>query len=227
MLSRGSSMHFRFEGVETRKRTRMTKPERGFVTRMCESEVRGLTDSELVVRIRAGDPSALGSLYHTYAMPGIRTALLITRNQESAEDALQEAFVQVMRNIGSLRDPGAFRSWFYRVLINAAKRLARYRSRVVSLDLSKLDLADPSSVLPDEATVHSEEVQALRKALGELPDLYRVPMILRYYTGLSEQETAATMGIPLGTLKTRLHTARKILQDRLMPAGRKGGTGHA
>lgn len=185
-----------------------------------------MADTEAVKRIKAGDRSALDDLYMTYASPAVRTALLITREQAAAEDAVQEAFVQVIRNIASLRDPAAFRSWFYRILINAAKRQVRRRNRVMPLRLDQHDSPDLLSVPPDEAAIHTEEVASLRLALGELTDLYRVPMILRYFTGLSEQETAAALGIPAGTLKTRLHTARKMLHGRLQtgrPAGLKGG----
>lgn len=87
-----------------------------------------------VRRLQAGERQALTPLYTAYAEPALRTAFLITRNRATAEDAVHEGFVQVLRSIGSLRDPGAFRPWFYRIVVNAAKRLARARRQPASLD---------------------------------------------------------------------------------------------
>lgn len=171
----------------------------------------------------AGNPSALDALYAAYATPAIRTAYLITRDRAAAEDAVQEAFLQVLRNGPSLRDPAAFRPWFYRIVVNAAKRMARAPVRpVLPLDLTSHDRSDPTSPQPDEAVLAAEEAALVRAAIGDLHDAHRVPLILRYYTALSDEEIAQALELPVGTVKSRLFNARKALQERLdAPASRR------
>lgn len=175
-----------------------------------------LNEADAVRRLQRGDQSAFDDLYGLHAGAAVRTAYLITRNQTSAEDAVQEAFVQVLRNVSSLRDVASFRSWFYRIVVNAAKRLVRSGSvQTVPLDLENHDKADATAPAPDELALSGEEVERLRAAIGELNEAHRVPVFLRYFTGLSEQEIAQALDLPPGTVKSRLHTARRLLQERL------------
>lgn len=167
-----------------------------------------------VQRLQSGDRSALGPLYTAYASRAIRTAFLITRNRAAAEDAVQEAFVQVLRTIGSLRDLGAFRPWFYRILVNAAKRSTRRAWRILPLAQPQEERTDlgPS---PDEVAIGLEESAQVRAALASLPESQREILVLRYYTDLSEAEIAEALGVPAGTVKSRLHRAREALAARL------------
>lgn len=172
--------------------------------------------AESVRRLQQGDRSAFDELYGEYASPAIRTAYLITRSQSAAEDAVQEAFVQVLRKISRLRDVTAFRPWFYQIVVNAARRLARNgAAQLVPLDLAHHDKADATLPAPDELAISGEEASLLRAAIGELNEAHRVPVYLRYYTGLSEQEIAQALDLPQGTVKSRLFNARKMLQQRL------------
>lgn len=176
----------------------------------------GLHEAEAVRRLASGDQSAFDELYQAYAHAAVRTAYLITRSESAAEDAVHEAFVQVLRNIGSLRDGAAFRPWFYRILINAAKRMARTGpAQLVSLDLEKHDQSDPTVPSPDELAVRSDEVDQVRRLIGTLDEAHREPVYLRYFAGLSEQEIAEALDVPPGTVKSRLHNARKMLEKRL------------
>lgn len=180
-----------------------------------------LNDLKAVRRLQQGDQSALDELFAALGQSAMRTAYLITRDQASAEDAVQEAFVQMLRHIGSLRDATAFRAWFYRILVNAARRQARKgRAPVLHLDLNQHDRADPTAPTPEEMVEGSVEVELLREAITVLDDAHRVPLILRYFSDLSDQEIAEAMAIPPGTVKSRLHYARKALQARLEAANR-------
>lgn len=166
-----------------------------------------------VRRLQAGDRLALTPLYHLHAESAIRTAYLITRNKATAEDAVHEAFVQVIRTISSLRDPAAFRPWFYRIVINAAKRLSRRRWFAPAF------MAPEAS--PEEKVIGTEEIEAVQAALADLPALHREVLILRYYADLSEAEIAEALGIAAGTVKSRLHRAKEALEARLR--SREGG----
>lgn len=173
-----------------------------------------LSEIEVVRRLQAGDRSALNLLYSTYAEAAIRTAFLITRSKAVAEDAVQEAFVQVIRNAPTLRDPASFRPWFYRIVVNSAKRLSRNISRSVRLDreYAKVDL---TALSPNEVAIGIEEIQMVRAAIADLNEAHREAVILRYYTDLSEDEIAQSLGVPSGTVKSRLHRAKEVLRERL------------
>ncbi|MFZ5824367.1 MAG: RNA polymerase sigma factor [Bacillota bacterium] len=173
-----------------------------------------MSETEAVRRLQAGDRSALNLLYSTYAEAAIRTAFLITRSKAVAEDAVQEAFVQVIRTVPTLRDPASFRPWFYRIVVNSAKRLSRNISRSLPLDLeyTKVDL---TALSPDEAAIGIEEIQMVRAAINDLNQAHREAVILRYYTDLSEDEIAQSLGVPSGTVKSRLHRAKEVLRERL------------
>lgn len=167
-----------------------------------------------VQRLQSGDRSAIGPLYSAHATRAIRTAFLITRNRSAAEDAVQEAFVQVLRTIGALRDPAAFRPWFYRIVVNAAKRSMRRAWRILPIAQPQAEQIDlgPS---PDEVAIGQEETAQVRNALASLPESQREILVLRYYTDLTEAEIAEALGLPAGTVKSRLYRAREALGSRL------------
>lgn len=181
-----------------------------------------MSEVSWVQRLQSGDRSALDPLYFAYATPAIRTAFLITRNRAAAEDAVQESFVQVLRSIASLRNPVSFRPWFYRIVVNTAKRSARNARRTLPLETPLSEQVDLSSAEPDEAVIGTEEVDEIRAAIGSLPESYREILVLRYYTDLSETEIAQTLGLPTGTVKSRLHRAREALAARLHDPGPRG-----
>lgn len=175
-----------------------------------------LNETEAVRRLQRGDQSALDDLYAACAEPAIRTAYLITRSQVAAEDAVQEAFVQVLRMISTLRDASSFRPWFFRIVVNSAKRLSRKRPiQTVPLDLDNHDKSDTTVPAPDEVALASDEIDRLRVAIGELNEAHRIPVYLRYFTGLTDQEVALALGLPQGTIKSRLYNARRMLLEHL------------
>ena len=184
-----------------------------------------MDERTLVQRLQAGDESAFETIYQHYIHQAVRTAYLVTRNQQAAEDVAQEAFVQVLRKTWSLRDPSGFRSWFYAILLNGARRSMRKGRGWFTLpfDLLRRERPDELGPAPDEALVGSEEAAAVRQGLALLPESHRVPLILRYYAELTEPEIALAMGLPLGTVKSRLHHARQKLQRLLAAEPAKGG----
>jgi RNA polymerase sigma-70 factor (ECF subfamily) len=184
-----------------------------------------LSEVDVIQRLQTGDRAAFSLLYRTHAQTAIRTAFLITRNKPAAEDAVQEAFVQVIRTIARLRNAAAFRPWFYRIVINTAKRLSRNTNRSRPFDLDRHDQIDLTALSPDEAAIGSEEIDAVRQAIAGLNAAHREVIILRYYTDLSEEEIAVALGVPVGTTKSRLHRARAALHDHLESRGPTEYTG--
>ncbi len=166
-----------------------------------------------MIRLQQGDGTAFEPLYDLYIDQAVRVAYLITRSQEAAEDVVQDSFVQVLRRVDTLRDPAQFRAWFYAILHNTARRSLRKGRGWLFLPFTagRREEIDHGAPLPEEAVTHLDEVAQLRLMLRRLPDSHRIPVILRYYAGLSEAQIAEAMSLPAGTVKSRLHHARQKL----------------
>ncbi len=183
-----------------------------------------MNELDLVRRCQRGDEAAFEALYQAYAERALRTAFLITDRRTLAEDAVQETFIQVWRSIRDLRDPLAFRGWFYRILIHRVRRLGKRDGREPTLSLEAVaDHRDTHMTGPEEQAERNEAFHRVRGAIARLPEAQRLTLILRYYSGLAEAEIAAALKIPIGTVKSRLHTARARLRDELSRPGAQFG----
>lgn len=171
-------------------------------------------DPGLVGRCRIGDLDAFNALYEECSVKAFRTAYLITGRKETAEDAVQEAFVQCFLQIGRLRDPKAFESWFYRILTRISWRLcSRDGIAAVSIDdyLDHLPAGDYTAASVEEC----ETRLAVHAALRKLSVPLRTAVVLHYFNGLTVSEIAGIMGCFPGTVKSRLHNARNLLMREL------------
>lgn len=129
-----------------------------------------------------------------------------------AEDAAQEAFVRAWTHLPGYRPRSPFRNWVYRIATNAALDILRRERETVDVDLLPLPSADRGP----EAVVEGEERGArVRAAVLALPPASRAVLVLREYEGLSYQEIADTLDIPIGTVMSRLNYARKKMQEVL------------
>lgn len=164
-----------------------------------------MDERELVLRCMRRDFGAFELIYQRYMPMALRTSWLVTRSKPEAEDAVQEAFIQVWRRIDTLRDVAAFRAWFYRILLNTTHHQGRKSSAAVTvpLDLNEYDQPDVNSATPVEQVEHGEELHQLRIAISALPDMHRVPLVLRYYSRLSDAEIADVLAIPVGTVNSQ------------------------
>jgi RNA polymerase sigma-70 factor (ECF subfamily) len=155
----------------------------------------------LVEAARRGDHDAFAELAGAAISRLDAVARLILRDTELARDAVQEALVRAWRDLPGLRDPDRWDAWLHRITVNSSIEAARRRRRrVVEVEL----LPDSGGSTPDE-TVHVADRQLLEQALGTLEPEQRALVVLRYYVGMSMPDAAATLGIPLGTAKSRLH----------------------
>jgi len=145
-----------------------------------------------------------------------RTACLITRQPADAEEAVQEAFLRAWRFRDALPAGDGHRAWLYRVLVNAC--YSKLRTEIPRRDRSAgpapLDGLADESPAPDEEAVRSERAGIVRRALDDLPEHLRTVVVLRYWTGLSEREIATAIRRRPGTVKSRLHEARRRLADQ-------------
>jgi RNA polymerase sigma-70 factor (ECF subfamily) len=142
-----------------------------------------------------------------------RTAYLIVRDRADAEEAVQEAFLRVWRFRDALPSGDAIHPWIYRVLVNTCystlrREIPRRERTAVDDDLDRLPSAASS---PETAAVADDVASIVLAALGALPEHLRVPAVLRYWTGLSEKDIAVAIRRRPGTVKSRLHEARRRL----------------
>lgn len=181
---------------------------------------------DLVERAMVGDHDAFSELARVSIGRLYAAARLILRDPQRAEDATQEALVAAWRHIHGLRDPDRFEAWLHRMLVNACYREARRtRSRHVrEVQLPALDLPapDPTSRLLD----HDQ----LDRGFRRLPVDQRAVLVLYYYLGLRPEEAAAVLGLPSGTVRSRLQraiTAMRAALDadaRSLPIAEGGAT---
>jgi RNA polymerase sigma-70 factor (ECF subfamily) len=183
-----------------------------------------MEEREAIARLKRGDIGGLEALVRQYQVQAVRTAYLIARDRALAEDIVQAAFLRAYERIGQFDAGRPFGPWFLRSVINDAVKAAARRERQVSLEASPERegtsladlLADPSPGPADLAEA-AETRQAVWAALGRLPPAQRAAIVLRYYLGLSEAEMADELACPPGTVKWRLHAARKRLRALLRP----------
>jgi len=164
----------------------------------------------LLQRLAAGDHEALGEFYDLYAGLANGLALRILRDRSDAEDAVQEAFVQVWREAARY-DPrrGSPQAWL--CTIARTRALDRRRRRVARRE-------DATGALPASSSApQMEEALTVRKALGGLSTDERRALELAYYEGLTQSEIARRLNEPLGTIKTRIRTAMIRLREALGP----------
>jgi RNA polymerase sigma factor (sigma-70 family) len=161
----------------------------------------------------AGDRKALDALLGELRPLVTRTVRLIVGSGSwAAEDAAQEALVDITRGIESLREPEAARAWALRLATTRALKVAS-RERLVALRRATLSDVEVVSEPPDERSA------ALKDAFDRLPPALHATAVLRLYAGLSEQETAATLSCSVGTVKSNLHDARRRLTAALTERG--------
>ena len=168
---------------------------------------------DLARRAAAGDESALDELLREIEPMVVRTVrLVIGSGSWAAEDAAQEALLDIARGISSLKEPMAIRAWALRVATQRAIKVSR-RERRFSLRGGPRIEAE-LAVEPE-----SGRAAAIKEAFDLLPPRLRATAALRLYAGLSEEETAAALDCSLGTCKSNLHDARKRLADALRDRG--------
>jgi RNA polymerase sigma-70 factor (ECF subfamily) len=182
-----------------------------------------VAEATLVRRAQAGDTAAYGELVTMHEAAAFRVAYLLLGSTSDAEDAAQEGFVRAYLALARFRAGEPFRPWLLQVVGNEA----RNRRRALGRRAGMLDRAmrafrgDAAATAPSpERVVLAGEAHAeVREALGRLREEERLVVACRYLLELSEAETAAALGIPPGTVKSRLHRALARLRDDLSDIG--------
>jgi RNA polymerase sigma-70 factor (ECF subfamily) len=188
------------------------------------------TDAEIVQRAREGDHEAFRALVERYQGRAYRLALRVLRNEDHARDAVQDAFLKAYGSLDRFQGRSSFYTWLYRIVMNQClDRKRRDKSdREVEWNDEAAATQSPAAgalagaaaaVAPDEAAERGQLRETLAKAISELPDDARRTIELREIDGLSYKEIAEALDIPKGTVMSRLHYARRKLQEALRAAG--------
>ena len=170
----------------------------------------------LVAKAQQGDRRAFGELVGIHYAGVIQVVYHLSGNAQVAEDAAQEAFLRAWLHLPEYRHQSSLRSWLYRIAVNAALDMLRREAKLSNEDLNDLPLADGQPG-PEAAVVAGERARLVRQAVDLLPPASRAVLVLREYQGLSYQEIAATLDIPMGTVMSRLNYARSQLRAKLEP----------
>ncbi len=182
-----------------------------------ESAVRSI-DVVLVERARGGDLEAFDELARRSVDGLYRTALAILRHESDARDATQEALVAAWRELPRLRDPDRFEVWLTRILVNACRTLLRRRNRraVREIAVDAVGGHEIASGLASQGIAErTVEADAIRRAFSRLDAAPRALLVLHHVEERPLVEIAAVLGIPVGTVKWRLHAARRALERAL------------
>ena len=155
----------------------------------------------LVEQAQRGDHDAFAALATAFVARLDAAARLILRDPELARDAVQEGYIRAWKNLPTLRDPDRFEAWLHRLVFRSCVDILRRRgSRPIEVELTPIDgpaIADVSNVVADR--------ELLDEALRRLDPEWRAVVVLHYYLGMPLPTVAATLGIPIGTAKSRLH----------------------
>jgi RNA polymerase sigma-70 factor (ECF subfamily) len=170
--------------------------------------------ADLVRRAQAGDHGAFEALIRPAYDRLSATAMHIMRTTEAAEDATQDAIVRCWRDIRGLRDADRFEPWLYRLLVNAC-RDANRRSRRRPQEILGLTVEQQQGGDDYRDLASRDELDRALESLD--PDL-RIALVLTHYLGYSAPEAALIVGVPTGTIYSRLHRATRLMRDALAPA---------
>lgn len=179
-----------------------------------ESSVSG----SMVAGAKAGDREALRALWHAHRRWVAAVLLAYKPRHIELDDLLQEVAVSVVSNIRSLRDEASLRPWLRTIAINAARASARrsqHRPRLRLVD----DAGPRFGAGADESAVRDDESQRILRLTQELPDMYREPLLLQAAYGMSVNQVAAMLDVPVTTIETRLARARRMLRQQIAGNG--------
>lgn len=178
---------------------------------------RALEDEWIAVRCQLGERDAFDELIHRWHGPIWQYVRRLSDDDDAAQDIVQDIWLRVLRGIGRLRDPAKLRAWLFGIAHRTWIDTLRRKYAVVVADLGDADRHElPDSIEADDL---EQELTAVEQELSRLPPIEREALTLFYLRELSLQEIAQALDIPVGTVKSRLHRARRMLRRELTGKG--------
>ena len=184
------------------------------------------SEQSLISGLRAGNDDAFETLVRLYMARLLRVARRFLRNEEDARDAVQDAFISAFRSIQKFEAGAKLSTWLHRIVVNSALMRLRTKRRHPEEDIDDLlpqfaadghqvrESAD-WSLSAEEMMQQSETRELVRRLIDQLPDSYRLVLLMRDIEEMSTEETAAALGITATAVKVRLHRARQALRALL------------
>lgn len=170
-----------------------------------------MDERQIINHCQLGDLSSFEELFNTYKHKALGTAYLISGSKSIAEDIVQEAFIICYFKLKSLKNPDVFNIWFYRILVRVGWRMAQKNKSHVSIDDKNCEL-----LLEDNSRIDTMDDRLLiREAVEKLSPTLRTTVILFYFNEISIKQIARILNCFEGTVKSRLHKARKLLEMEL------------
>ncbi len=167
---------------------------------------------ELVVRARGGDRDAFTELVARSLGRLTAVARMILRDEYAAQDAVQDACIEAWRSLPGLRDPDKFEAWMRRILVRACFQNIRRGRRVQAIEIELTPDNEPAIAGPER---HLDIHDQLERSLARLSADLRAVVVLVYYLDLPYEDAAQAMGVPLGTMKSRLNRATQALRAEI------------
>jgi RNA polymerase sigma-70 factor (ECF subfamily) len=204
----------------------MASGELAFAT--ADSQAVPATEPALVERCQKGDPQAFARLVALHEGMVLNLAGRLLGDREEARDIAQDVFLQVYRTLGRFQGRSTLRTWIYRIVVNQCRNRQRWwrrRRRAAACPLETITAADEAQMAaarpgesPFESIDRRERARRMESALRSVSFDHRAVLLLREVEGLSCEEISATLGLPIGTVKSRLARARDSLRGALAPA---------
>lgn len=184
-------------------------------------------DRRLIADCLGGRRDAFGELVSRYQARLYNAALRLVQSPDDAADVVQDAFLNAYQSLHSFKGDAEFFTWLYRIAFNTAISLKRKKRPTVSLESQTGDTGhdptDPSEyVKPGAALERTEDERQLNEAVGRLSPEHREVLLMKDIEGLKYEEIAELLGVPIGTIRSRLHRARLELRDLLVPFEERG-----
>ncbi len=177
-----------------------------------------MDDNQLIAAIAKKDNQAFKTLIDNYQRTVINLAYKFTHNHQDAEDIAQEVFFTVWKKAKKFRGESALSTWIHRITVNTSLNFLRKHKREKS-DLPEERLMQepaPGSRNPDQIMESEYNKEIFYKALEDLPEKYRIPFVLNKLEGMSYKEVAETLRISVPNVETRIHRAKKAMQESLI-----------
>jgi len=172
------------------------------------------TETGLIEQAQNGDRNAFGELVRRHYQGVVQVVYRMCGDTGLAEDAAQEAFMRAWVNLPSYQPKGCLRNWLYRIAVNAALDVLR-RKPEETLEDEEARMVPDQAPGPETALIEKERAALLQQAMKSLPEAVRPVLVLREYGGLSYQEIASVLDVPVGTVMSRLNYARNRLREIL------------
>ncbi|MSQ93584.1 MAG: sigma-70 family RNA polymerase sigma factor [Gemmataceae bacterium] len=171
---------------------------------------------------RQGNTAAFGELVSRYQDRLFNTVLRLANNAEDARDVVQEAFLHAYQSLHSFKGDSLFFTWLYRIAVNTAISMKRKQRPVLRIqpsgeDKNAIDPVDPAEASqPGHAIEMAEQERRVHEALSKLSAEHRAVLVMKDMEGMKYEEMADILGVPVGTIRSRLHRARLEIRDILI-----------